>query len=121
LSSDTKTLQGTWNIDSLEVEGMKMNRDTFSGAQIIIDGDLFATRGMGAAYKGTFVANDASVPKSFDILFNEGPHSGSSSLGIYELDGDRWKLCLGFAGMSRPGDFVTSPGSGHALETLTRG
>jgi uncharacterized protein (TIGR03067 family) len=121
MSSDAESLQGTWNIDSLEVEGRKMNRDLFSGAQIIIDGDLFATRGMGAPYKGTFVVNDASVPKSFDVLFNEGPHSGSSSLGIYELDGDQWKLCLGFAGMSRPRDFVTLPGSGHALETLTRG
>jgi uncharacterized protein (TIGR03067 family) len=121
MSSDAETLQGTWNIVSLEVEGRNMNRDMFSGAQITIDGDVFATRGMGAPYKGTFVANDASVPKSFDILFNEGPHSGSSSLGIYELDGDQWKVCLGFAGMSRPRDFVTSPGSGHALETLTRG
>jgi uncharacterized protein (TIGR03067 family) len=121
MSSDAEILQGTWNIDSLEVEGMKMSRDSFSGAQIILDGIVFATRAMGAPYRGTFVVNDAAVPKTIDILFNEGPHSGSSSLGIYELDGDQWKLCLGFAGICRPKDFATSPGSGHALETLTRG
>jgi len=43
-----------------------------------------------------------------------------SSLGIYELDGNGWKICLAFAGLDRPKGFVTKRGSGHALETLRR-
>jgi hypothetical protein len=44
----------------------------------------------------------------------------AAPLGIYELDGDTWKICLGLAGMSRSTDFVTTPGSKHPLETLRR-
>jgi len=45
----------------------------------------------------------------------------AAPLGIYELDGDTWKICLGLAEMSRSTDFVTTPGSKHPLETLRRG
>ena len=55
-----------------------------------------------------------------DIEFVEGPEAGNTCYGIYELNGDRMTLCLGLAGASRPAGFVTTRGSGHALETLRR-
>src|SRR5262249_19330087 len=38
-----------------------------------------------------------------------------------ELAGDTWKICFTLTGKHRPKEFVTTPGSGLALETLTRG
>ena len=40
--------------------------------------------------------------------------------GLFNLDGDRFPICLALAGATRPGRFATSAGSGHALEELVR-
>jgi len=75
---------------------------------------------MGAVYKGTYSIDVTSNPKTLDLHFTEGPEKGNTSLGIYELDGDDWKICLSLAPGNRPSAFATKPGSGHALELLKR-
>ena len=118
--TELEKLRGTWKIIALEVEGREMPKEMLGGATITIDGDNFSTTSMGATFAGK-VSYDASGDRStIDIAFTEGPHAGQKSLGIYELQGDDWKLCLGFAGSDRPQEFATTPGSGHALELLTR-
>ncbi len=76
---------------------------------------------MGAAYEGTVVVGETGSPKSFDLRFEEGPEKGNTSLGIYELTGDTWKICLTTRGDQRPKEFAAPPGTGIALETLQRG
>ncbi len=115
-----KTFQGSWTITALETEGNPMSSAVFGESKIIVTGDRFTTVSMGAAYNGTLRVDDAATPKTVDLLFTDGPHAGLTSPGIYKMRGDRWTICLGFAGMSRPTAFKTTPGSGHALETLTR-
>ncbi len=116
--SDRKNLQGTWTITSLEMDGKKA---PFAGGKIVIKGTKFTTIAMGAEYAGTAVYDESKSPKQFDLTFTEGPHKGEKSLGIYELDGDEWKICLGMAGFKqRPKEFATSPGSHSAVETLKR-
>lgn len=115
--SDLEKLQGTWNIVSVEVEGQIYPP---AGAQIAIEGDRFVSLNMGAEFAGAMIVNEAAVPKSFDVLYDEGPHAGKASLGIYEFVGEEWKICLGLAGVGRPEGFVSKPGSGHALEILRK-
>jgi uncharacterized protein (TIGR03067 family) len=113
-------LQGTWAIVSLEVEGMKMKETVFKGSKIILNGTAFTTLSMGATYKGTFTVDPTATPKTIDMNFTEGPEAGNKSLGIYELDGDTWKLCLSVGAKERPKAFATKAGSGLALESLKR-
>jgi len=120
MDKDVAALHGNWDVTSLEVEGAAMASGLFSGSGIIVDGVNFTTVAMGAAYGGTFTVDSSVSPKTLDLKFLEGPHSGMTSLGIYELDGSHWTICLAFAGLDRPKDFVTESGSGHALETLRR-
>ena len=120
MNEELEKLQGTWNIMTLEVEGQNVSAAFFTGARIVVKGDNFSTVSMGAPYAGTLALDVTGTPKTFDILFKEGPHKGLASLGIYELNGSAWKICLGFAGKDRPKDFTTTAGSGHALETLER-
>jgi uncharacterized protein (TIGR03067 family) len=115
-----KALQGTWHVRTLEVDGQKTALDAFSGSQIILKGKTFKTVSMGSAYEGTFTVDTTRTPHTIDITFNEGPHAGQQSLGIFTLTGKTWTLCLGMAGLGRPKKFATTPGSGHALETLSR-
>ena len=89
-------------------------------ASIVIEGNKFTSLSMGAQYEGTMVVDSTSTPKTFDVKFNKGPHKGETSLGIYELRGKTWKICIGLTGVKRPTKFAAEPGTGHALETLTR-
>jgi uncharacterized protein (TIGR03067 family) len=118
MGQDLDGLQGTWNIVSLEMDGQKMPG---AGARIVVRGDRFTTIGMGATYEGTVAVHQTTVPKSFDLHFEEGSEKGNINLGIYELDGDKWKICLATRGSGRPREFAAPPGTGIALEILERG
>ena len=118
MSQDLDLLQGTWSIVSLEMEGMSMPG---GGARIALAGERFTTTGMGAAYSGNFVVHPETSPKSFELEFLDGPEKGNTALGIYELRGDTWKICLSTRGSVRPTEFAAPPGSGFALEVLQRG
>lgn len=117
MKTDLEDLEGCWNVVTVEVEGQKFPA---SGAQIAIRGDRFLSLNMGPEYGGTVTVNASSAPKTFDLLYDTGPHAGKVSLGIYEVNGDEWKICMGFAGSGRPAAFESKPGTGHALEILRR-
>jgi hypothetical protein len=42
------------------------------------------------------------------------------SLGIYELEPDRYKVCFAPAGKPRPTNFSSEPGSGQILQLWER-
>jgi uncharacterized protein (TIGR03067 family) len=119
VTGDLKKLQGTWTVVALEVDGSTMPS---AGSKIVLEGERFTTIAMGDDYGGAVLLDPRKSPRTFDLLFDSGPHKGMKSLGIYELDGDTWRICLAFAGINtRPKEFATKPGSGFALETLQRG
>ncbi len=110
-------LQGTWKVVSLEIDGQPMPA---GDAQVVVSGREFTTTGMGATYHGTMRVDTAVVPHALDMVFTAGPEKGNTNRGIFEVDGDAWKLCLNMAGGARPSEFATKPGSGLALEILRR-
>lgn len=118
MQDDLARLQGTWHIVALEMDGQKMPAG--DGAKIVVEGDRFTSLGMGADYKGKLILDGSNKPKSFDLKFTSGPEKGNTNRGIYELKGDRWKICLDFHGKARPEAFKTTPGSGRAVEVLQR-
>lgn len=118
MQKDLERLQGTWSIVTLEMDGRDL---PLAGGRIVLQGERFTTMAMGATYQGRIELDVTRTPKRFDLLFDAGPEKGTRSLGIYELDGDRWRICLTLAGKAdRPEKFATEPGSGLALETLER-
>jgi uncharacterized protein (TIGR03067 family) len=119
-SDDLEKLQGSWAFVSLEVEGSKLPDAMLSGSKIIIKGENFKSISAGITYEGKIKIDRNSTPKTLDLIFTEGPEKGSTSLGIYELDGDNLKICLSLAGSTRPTEFASKPGSGFAFETLKR-
>jgi uncharacterized protein (TIGR03067 family) len=118
MGQDLDKLQGAWNIVSLEMDGQKMPG---GGARIVVRGNRFSTTSMGATYEGTVVIHQTTAPRTFDLHFDDGPEKGNTNLGIYELDGDSWRICLATRGSVRPQEFAAPPGTGIALETLRRG
>jgi uncharacterized protein (TIGR03067 family) len=119
--AETGPLEGTWYVTSLEADGQPMPAGMLGEARIVVKGDRFQSLGMGAVYEGTMKVDASANPKTFDLTFTAGPEKGNTALAIYEVEGDDWRLCLTTRGGDRPKRFGTSPGTGHALETLKRG
>ncbi len=113
-------LRGTWKFVALEIEGVKAQPEQFKNARMTLQGEEFTMTDGSAVYKGTFKVDVGKDPKHLDVSFADGPEKGKTSLGIYEVNGETWKLCLGLAGKDRPREFVSKPGSGHVLEVLQR-
>jgi uncharacterized protein (TIGR03067 family) len=76
---------------------------------------------MGAVYEGVIELDTSATPRWLDMIFDAGPEKGNTNPGIYEVNGDSWKLCIATRGNVRPSTFGSTPGSGLALELLTRG
>jgi len=55
------------------------------------------------------------------MRFDAGPEIGNTNRGIYELEGDRLRICFATRGSMRPAAFESPAGSGFAVETLVRG
>ena len=121
MPSDLDKLQGTWNIQSLEVEGHQMGSEMLAHARLEIKGSRFTTIGMGAEYSGTLKLDNSASPARLDMKFTAGPEKGNTNLGIYEMNGNSWRLCLATRGTVRPATFSSTAGDGFALEVLTRG
>jgi uncharacterized protein (TIGR03067 family) len=113
--------EGTWRFVSVEVEGAKLPEEQVKkSGKMVIRGNQFAVPAGGATYRGTFKVDVSSKPKRIDATFTDGPDKGKTFLGIYELEGDTYKVCLGMPGKPRPKAFVAKAGSGHVLEVLKR-
>jgi uncharacterized protein (TIGR03067 family) len=118
--AELRTLEGEWRFESLEIDGAPVPAAMLSASRLFIDGDRFRTESPEATYEGLFTIDVEAEPARIDIEFVEGPEAGNWSYGIYRLDGDDLRLCLGLTGAPRPQRFATAPGSGHALERLKR-
>jgi uncharacterized protein (TIGR03067 family) len=119
MPNDLDKLQGTWTVSELEVDGQVVGAP--GDSRIVIEGSRFTSTGMGSEYAGTFEVDASAKPARIDMKFDEGPEIGNTNLGIYQLKGDSWKLCLATRGSVRPKIFKSPAGSGIAVETLVRG
>jgi uncharacterized protein (TIGR03067 family) len=115
-----RALEGTWEFDSLEVDGRPMAEPMLESSRILIDGDCFRSEMGGTSYEGVFNIDVEKDSHAIDIEFVSGPESGNWNYGIFELAGDRLKICLDMGGHNRPTAFRTTPGSHCALEILRR-
>jgi uncharacterized protein (TIGR03067 family) len=115
-----RALEGTWGVARLEIDARAVPPEAMSASRLLIDGDRFRTESPEAIYEGVFNIDVEAEPHRIDIEFIAGPEAGNWNYGIFALDSDRLDLCLDMTGKGRPAEFRTTPGSGHALESLRR-
>jgi uncharacterized protein (TIGR03067 family) len=117
ITEDEKKLQGTWQVTSLEIDGLKYDEVSpeIKDARVIIKENLLTEVDRDRRNPMFFKLDPAAKPKT--ILFKTAP----SIRGIYELDGDRLRLCLvRDEDAKAPTDFTASAGSKRWLYVLER-
>ena len=115
-----RVLEGTWAFAGLEIDGSSMPPAAMQLSKLLIDGDRFRFESPEGNYEGIFNIDVEAQPHKIDIEFVEGPEAGNWNYGIFRIEGDQLEICLDLNGKPSPKDFRTSPGSGHAYETLRR-
>jgi uncharacterized protein (TIGR03067 family) len=120
MRNDMDSIQGAWAVAELQMEGQTISGGMLANARVEITGNRFSSLGMGTVYEGTVSLDDSAIPHQLNMKFDAGPEKGNTNLGIYELNGDTWKICLSTRGEVRPMEFSAPAGSGFVYETLTR-
>ena len=115
---DLNGLQGTWKLVSAMKDGEALPEDKVKNTSIVIKDDTFVfpeSAEYATSKEGTIKLDATKKPKHMDATDRE-----KVMLGIYKLDGDRYKVCFAPTGKPRPSEFASKPGSGNLLQVWKR-
>jgi len=122
IKKERSKYEGTWRVDSLEVDGNKASDDDARKITVInrIDGTWVICIDGSETYRGTSEIDPTKKPKTIDFTPTEGDAAGMKHLGIYEIEENTRRLCFAKPGQERPTEFSAPAGSGHLLVTFKR-
>jgi uncharacterized protein (TIGR03067 family) len=116
---DFEGLQGTWSLVSARQDGTALPDDKVKQTTILFKRDTFRFPEMAeyaTSREGTIKLDATKRPKHMDATSTDR----EVMLGIYELEGDRYKVCFAPVAKARPGDFTSQRGSGYILQIWQR-
>jgi uncharacterized protein (TIGR03067 family) len=90
---ELEKLQGTWVMAELEVNGERVPDKKLEGTTLVIRGDKYIVKVKDTTHETTIKLDPSQKPRALDMYFPNGPEAPKLSKGIYELDGDTFKLC----------------------------
>jgi erythromycin esterase len=119
---ELKQLQGTWRGVSVKQDGQELPLDGgLANLEVVIKGnDRTVKAGETVFSRAVFRMDPTATPKTVDVTITDGTFAGKTLLGVYELDGDSYRICLAKAGDPRPQTIASTPGSGHTATVLAR-
>ncbi len=100
-------------------DGNSLAGDKVKETTIIIKDDTFRFPQLAedaTSKAGTFKLNATKMPKQMDTISTEK----EVMLGIYELEGDGYRVCFALVGKPRPSEFTSKSGSGTILQVWER-
>jgi uncharacterized protein (TIGR03067 family) len=115
--------QGTWEVVKLEQGGQDLSEGLKDGpATLKFVGNKYTFTAGEDVEEGTFKFDAKAKTPTIDLTITEGRAKGKIQLGIYKLDGDTLKVCLGEeGGKERPTKFSTAADSADfVMFTLQR-
>ncbi len=115
--NEQKQLQGKWIMTSAVIDGNKLQ---IKGS-VVFEGDKYSyNSGDDEKGSGTFKLDTSKKPRHLDSIPSDGPAQGATVEQIYEIDGDKLKICMALPGTPRPTAFKSEAGSNLYLFTYKR-
>ena len=112
---DLEGLQGTWSLVSAMEDGKSLAEDKVKQTTIVIKDDTFRFPHLAkdaTSKAGTIKLDATKKPKQMDTVSTEK----EVMLGIYELEGEGYRVCFAPVGKPRPSEFASKSGSGNILQ-----
>lgn len=121
VKEDMARLQGEWSMESGVADGYPIPASMLPNSRRVCKGDeITATVGGQVVMKAKITIDPSRRPKTIDYQVIDGPTKGKKHLGIYELEGDRFKSCFGAPDAARPTDFTSKPGDRRTSSVWNR-
>ena len=118
--AEYRAFEGTWRFTSLRIEGNDLPADAFKDSRLLCMGRDFTYIDVKGPSHGTFSLGQNQSPKTIETTFTDGPLKGQTMIGIYELDGDTYRVCMNLSGKDRPKELDSKAGSRNVYEVLRR-
>jgi uncharacterized protein (TIGR03067 family) len=109
--------KGTWRLIARKVDGKKSSKEWVKGVIATNDGlgRCSVERGGKVLAEATVKLDPTKRPRTIDVTFTAGERKGKTVLGIYEIEGDTFRVCVARPGDERPAAFSAEVGSGRTL------
>jgi uncharacterized protein (TIGR03067 family) len=119
-AADEKDLNGAWTASEATRNGAKVSDDLVKSATVVFaDGKYTASLG-DITETGTFKIDRAKKPNTIDMKPSDGAKKGTTTPGIFELDGDTLKLCFALETNRQPSDFTSTADNKHFVVVYKR-
>lgn len=116
IAAELELLQGTWKFEAVELDGRKIDVEPLKDIVRIVDGHDITWKNKDEVIARTTITFDPTKePKTMDSTFVDGENQGKTMLGIYEIDGDEFRICAAQFDRVRPTEFASPPGSGTLI------
>jgi uncharacterized protein (TIGR03067 family) len=119
-ADDASALQGTWSVVTAELGGVRQPPEIVTNIVLKIGDGKYEVTVNGHPDKGTCKVDASTKPGTMDITGTEGPNAGRNIPAIYELRGDKLRICYGLRGSPRPTEFKSNPGTQQYLVVYQR-
>jgi uncharacterized protein (TIGR03067 family) len=112
---------GVWQLSSGEADGKVLSETQLKGGRLVFkDGRYTVTLANIGTVTGTQKLGATQELRTIDITDESGSHQGKTCLGIYELNGDEFRVVFASPGGARPSKFETKPESGQWMHVWKR-
>src|SRR5437016_1725638 len=121
VKKDLAQLQGEWVMVSGSADGQPMPDEMRKQMKRMCKGDeITVMMGDQRFIKAKITIDLSKKPKTIDYQMLDGFTKGKKQLGIYELEGDKFKSCFAAPGAERPTDFTSKPGDKRTVSLWKR-
>jgi uncharacterized protein (TIGR03067 family) len=111
-----ESLNGTWELASLEVNGTKVPADDLAGATMTVTKGNYVFKMLSETEEGSFKIDVNKKPATINLDIRTGESEGKKQLGIFDLTNSTWRLCLNDPGIGeRPKEIHAKKGSKQLL------
>jgi uncharacterized protein (TIGR03067 family) len=110
---DLESIQGTWVMEALEVNGMDVAAEKLNGAVLTIKGDRYELKLKDKVINVfTLKLHPGKSPKELDMTAQEGANKDKVHRGIYKIENGKFIFARGLEPeQDRPTEFATWPGT----------
>lgn len=117
---DRPTLAGTWTMIRAELEGEEAPELVTRKTVLQLDATRYAVVYDGEVMdRGTYELGGTTAAQTIVLKGESGPNAGRTIPGIYQLVGDRLRVCFGLDSTA-PTAYATAAGNRRYLATYRR-
>lgn len=114
-------LQGTWEMEALEVNGEDVPKKKLKGTTLTIKGNKYVVKVKDTEHEVTIDLDPSKDPKAIDMYLPDGNDAPKLAKGVYDLDGDTFRICRHqMAGEDRPRQIGSWPDTNLFVVTWKR-